>query len=146
MHRSLSAALVLLVLLPVGKSPARAADSAPGPKDPAADAAYPDEVSLLQNRDGEWTYLQAKGQHPLYVSDRDSRGHSTCYAGCASKWIPLIAPPGARPLGEWTPVRRKGDELQWTYRHRPVYLLVHDSNETPLGDGRDGHHLLPVFR
>lgn len=146
MRRSLLGALGLIVLCCGGTPPAQAAAAQQGPKDPAANAPYPDDVALMQNRAGEWTYLQARDQHPLYVSDRDSRDQSNCYARCDTKWVPLLARPDARPLGEWTPVRRKGGELQWAYRHRPVYMLVHDSNDTPLGDGKEGHHLLPFFR
>jgi predicted lipoprotein with Yx(FWY)xxD motif len=117
-----------------------------GPKNPAADAPYPNEVTLIQNRAREWTYLDGKDQHPLYVSDKDEPDKSNCYELCDTKWVPLLARPDAKPLGEWTLVHRKGGaDRQWAYRHRPVYRLVHDSSDLPLGDGKEGHHLLPTF-
>jgi predicted lipoprotein with Yx(FWY)xxD motif len=116
------------------------------PHDPAANAPYPDVVSLMRTGAAQWTYLEAKDQHPLYVSDKDPRDRSTCYELCDAKWVPLVARPDAKALGEWTLITRKGGERQWAYRHRAVYSLVQDSNDTPLGDGKDGHHLLPIFR
>ena len=116
------------------------------PRDPAVDEPYPEDVSLIQNRAGQWTYLESKGQRPLYVSDQDPRDQSTCYEKCDSKWIPLSAGPAAKPLGEWTLVTRKDGERQWAYRHRAVYTYALDSNGIPRGDRKEGHHLLPIFK
>jgi predicted lipoprotein with Yx(FWY)xxD motif len=100
----------------------------------------------MQNRAGEWTYLDGMTQHPLYVSDQDKKDKSVCYDLCDSKWVTLLARPDSKPLGEWTLAGRKGGDRQWEYRHRPVYMLVHDSSDLPLGDGKEGHHLLPTLK
>ena len=111
-----------------------------------ANEPYPNEVTLMQNRAGEWTYLDGTDQRPLYVSDRDEPDKSTCYEKCATKWIPLLARPDSQPLGAWTLAPRKGGDRQWAYRHRPVYMLAGDSTDAPSGDGKEGHHLLPMFK
>jgi predicted lipoprotein with Yx(FWY)xxD motif len=146
MRHSILGTLALIATCLGGSLLGQAAQSDHPPRDPAANAPYPDQVSLMQNRAGQWTYLEAKEQHPLYVSDQDPRDKSTCYDLCDTKWIPLDARPDAKPLGEWTLITRKGGERQWAYRHRAVYMLVHDLSDTPLGDGKDGRHLLPIFK
>ena len=112
----------------------------------ALNAPYPTEVSLMQSRAGEWTYLDVTNQQPLYVSDKDKKDKSVCYDRCNSKWVPLLARADSKPLGEWTLAPRKGGDRQWAYRHRPVYMLIHDSGDLPLGDGKEGHHLLPTLK
>lgn len=139
-------ALAIVAIFCGGIVQAQTAQSGAAPQDPAANAPYPDEVALSQVRPGEWAYFEAKDQHPLYVSDKDPPGKSTCYDSCEMKWIPLIAPADAKPLGAWTPVTRRGGTRQWAYLRRPVYMLVDDSSNTPYGDRKEGHHLLATFR
>jgi predicted lipoprotein with Yx(FWY)xxD motif len=106
---------------------------------------YPSEVALMQKGAHAWTYFEAQSQHPLYICDHDRPDESTCYSKCEARWKPLLAGADSKPLGLWTLVTRKGGHRQWAYRHRPVYTFADDSNETPRGDGKEGHHLLPTF-
>jgi predicted lipoprotein with Yx(FWY)xxD motif len=146
MRNTVWTVLLILAYLPGPAAQSRAPGSEHPPVNPAANAPYPNEVTLIQNRANEWTYLNGKDQHPLYVSDKDGPDRSTCYDLCDTKWVPLLARPDSKPVGEWTLAPRKGGERQWAYRHRPVYMLVHDSDDVPLGDGKEGHHLLPTFK
>ena len=146
MRHLIPTAFAIVTIFCGGSLQGQTAPSGAAPRDAAANAPYPDEVALSQVRTGEWTYFEAKDQYPLYVSDKDPPGKSACYDSCDMKWIPLLAPPDAKPLGAWTPVSRRGGKRQWAYHRRPVYMLVHDSSDTPFGDGKEGHHLLPTFR
>ena len=47
------------------------------------------------------------------------------------KWQPILAPAGARTLGDWTPIARK-DGRQWAYKGRPVYIYA-DALTAPKG-------------
>lgn len=105
---------------------------------------YPTEVALLNEPPRGWTYRQSPNRLPLYFSDADQPDRSNCYEGCATAWIPLQAPNDARPVGDWTLVRRDDNKLQWAYRRHPLYTRIHDSPEAPSGDGVGGTwHLLP---
>ena len=80
----------------------------------------------------------------LYISDRDPAGGSVCYLGCDTIWLPVKAPDGARPVGDWTIVVRTGGGTQWAYKGKPVYVRIHDTPDAPAGDGDEGGvwHLL----
>lgn len=106
---------------------------------------YPGQVSLMHERMG-WTYRKSTSGLPLYFSEADSLGKSICYGECAVQWIPLIAPVSEKPLGQWTIVVRKDGLRQWAFKGRPIYTHIHDTPETPTGDGDDGTwHLMPHF-
>ncbi|MCC6915127.1 MAG: hypothetical protein IT566_15625 [Rhodospirillaceae bacterium] len=40
---------------------------------------------------------------------------------CAATWPPLLAPEGAKALGQWTIVERSDGKKQWAYNKQPVY-------------------------
>lgn len=74
----------------------------------------------------------------LYTFDKDpprARG-SLCTAACARDWPPFAAPADAKPLGDYTPIRREDGTLQWAYKGKPLYLWSKDRNAGDRsGDG-----------
>lgn len=68
------------------------------------------------------------GGMTLYTFDKDpprARG-SLCVAECARSWPPFAAPANAKPVGEYTPMRRADGTLQWAYQGKPLYLRNQD--------------------
>jgi predicted lipoprotein with Yx(FWY)xxD motif len=128
------AILPLLILMDV---PAQAAFDVALP--------YPTEVALSQEGDKGYVFRRFPGSQRLYTYDLDRAGHSSCNAGCEGAHPPVLAPASAKPMGEWTTIRRYDDRLQWAYRGHPVYSFFHDAPANPLGDGDEGGvwHLLP---
>jgi len=105
---------------------------------------YPTEVALSEVGDKGFVFVRFPGAQRLYTYDLDRAGRSFCNEGCDSAHPPILAPAGAKPLGEWTTIRRDDGLLQWAYRGQPVYSLFHDSPNAPHGDGEGGvWHLLP---
>jgi predicted lipoprotein with Yx(FWY)xxD motif len=45
---------------------------------------------------------------------------------CIKKWPPFVAAPNARPIGDWTIVKRPDGIQQWSYKGRPTYTSVRD--------------------
>jgi predicted lipoprotein with Yx(FWY)xxD motif len=99
---------------------------------------HPAEVALMDEGARGFVFRRFTSGQRLYVSDLDPPGRSNCYEGCASAWPPLVAPPGAKPLGQWTVISRRDGRLQWAFQGRPVYTLFHDSPSDPGGNGIDG--------
>jgi len=141
-------AAMLIAICAVEGATARAdATSSSQPKSADARKPYPVEVALLKDPRRGWTYRQFPTNAPLYVSDTDQNGRSNCNDGCASRWVPLLAAEGSKALGAWRPIRRSDHRLQWAYKGRPIYTLVHDSVDSPIGDGiENGWHLLAYFK
>ena len=102
------------------------------------DLPYPVQVDLVQERSG-WTYLQSQTELPLYMSVADPLGRSMCNDGCAKRWLPLIAPSDAKPLGEWTIIDRNDGRRQWAFEGHAVYTYVKD---TPQEGDRGGGYLV----
>lgn len=75
---------------------------------------------------------------PLYTFDKDDAGVSNCLGGCARTWPPLVAPEGARPVGNWTVIKREDGPNQWAINGKPVYTYADDTGATPTGDGEAG--------
>lgn len=82
--------------------------------------------------------LVGPNQMTLYVFDRDTAGagKSVCNGGCATNWPPLMAPPGAQPIGDWSVITRDDGASQWAYKGRPVYYWAKDGKPgDATGDG-----------
>jgi predicted lipoprotein with Yx(FWY)xxD motif len=62
----------------------------------------------------------------LYTFDRDPLGKSACDAQCAASWPPLVAPAGAKPVGDYTILARDDGRRQWVYRGKPLYVSSRD--------------------
>ena len=84
---------------------------------------------------------------PLYTFDKDEPGKSNCVDRCATAWPPLVAPAGAKPVGNWTAIARADGSSQWAIDGKPVYTFVRDADATPTGDGMGGFWpVLPVAK
>jgi predicted lipoprotein with Yx(FWY)xxD motif len=75
---------------------------------------------------------------PIYTFAHDKDGHSTCVGDCAKTWPPVIAPPDAKQVGDWTPIERDDASRQWAYKGRPVYTYSRDEPGKPIGAGIGG--------
>jgi len=129
-------ALAILPLLFFLGTPARAAFDVALP--------YPTEVALSEEGDKGFVFRRFPGAQRLYIYDLDRGGRSFCNEGCEGAHPPVLAPDAAKPMGEWSTVRRYDNHLQWAYRGHPVYSLFHDAPNDPHGDGEGGvWHILP---
>jgi len=64
----------------------------------------------------------------LYTNDNDVAGKSTCVAECAALWPPALAPADAKPMGDWSIIKRDDTgAAQWAYRNKPLYTYTEDS-------------------
>ena len=114
-------------------------------KKPQLDIAHPGTVAIIE-QNGSFKYRHAETGFPLYVSDSDKPGVSTCVAGCARAWVPLAVDAADKNnVGNWTIITREDGTRQWAYKGQPVYTLFHDNVEKPIGNGVEGvwHFLEP---
>lgn len=77
----------------------------------------------------------------LYTFDKDpaGAGKSLCNGPCAKNWPPLAAAAGAKPEGDWTPIKRDDGTEQWAYKGKPVYFWSKDAKPGDhTGDGFNG--------
>lgn len=131
MLRTASMAFLVSVALTACNMPPRA--QAPAAAAPAAAQASP--ATVMNGM------LVGPNQMTLYVFDRDAvgGGKSVCNGGCATNWPPLMAPPGARPIGDWSVITRDDGASQWAYKGRPLYYWVKDGKPGDMtGDGVGG--------
>ncbi len=98
---------------------------------------HPGEVALIQSGN-EFAYKHFPTNLALYYYDKDTPTASACNGECSYAWPPVTAPISAKPLGDWTLVRRTDTRDQWAYKGKPVYVRFHDSVEKPSGEGADG--------
>ena len=62
----------------------------------------------------------------LYTFDKDTAGHSNCYADCAQAWPPMLGDSGSKPAGNLTLVPRSDGSMQWAIDDKPLYTFVQD--------------------
>ena len=88
-------------------------------------------------RGDQITYANENGL-ALYTYDNDTeKGKSACYDECATKWLPAVAPKGAKTYGEWSVITRTDGTKQWTFKDKPLYTYYHDKVSEKKGDGID---------
>ena len=58
----------------------------------------------------------------------DGTGSATCLKECAKEFPPLVAPKGAKAVGDWSIVRRKDGVRQWAYQKQPLYTWSKEEN------------------
>ena len=109
------------------------------------DLPYPAEVALIDET-STWTYRANPTRLPLYFSDADPPGRSTCTGVCNWQWFPLFAPADAKPIGDWTLVALEDGKKQWAFKHHALYTHIHDTPDAAIGTGAAGWHLIPRFR
>lgn len=110
----------------------------------AAAPVVPTEVQII-TEEGAYVLRTLAGSRPLYTFDKDEPGKSNCIDRCLQAWPALVAPTGAKPVGNWTVITRPDGSSQWAYEDKPVYTFVRDSEGVATGDGMGGvWHLLPT--
>ena len=115
---------------------AQAADVNSSAAEPAH-TEHPGEVALIQSGT-DFAYKHFPTNLALYTFDKDTAGASNCNGECSYAWPPVTAPLNAKPIGDWTLVRRTDTRDQWAYKGKPVYVRFHDSIERPTGEGAEG--------
>ena len=78
-----------------------------------------------------WRRLGDAEGRPLYTSDADQPGKSSCYNDCAKEFPPYVAARGARAEGDWTIISRDDHVKQWAYQGKPLYRY---SGSDPRGE------------
>jgi len=68
-----------------------------------------------------WRRLGDADGNPLYTSDADPPGSSSCNGECAREFPPYQAKAGAKAFGDWTIVKRSDRTKQWAYQDKPLY-------------------------
>lgn len=63
-------------------------------------------------------------RQPLYTFDSDPAGQSTCTGECVETWRPLVAPPRAKVVGDWSVIKRDDGAMQWAIGGKPVYTYA----------------------
>lgn len=75
----------------------------------------------------------------LYTFDKDKKGESVCYDGCAAKWPPYLASDHAKGKKGFKVITRKDGSKQWAYKNQPLYTWVGDAQPgDTTGDGVGG--------
>ncbi|WP_166362325.1 COG4315 family predicted lipoprotein [Pseudomonas akapageensis] len=74
-----------------------------------------------------------------YKDDEGHPGKSMCNDGCAKNWPPLMAAKNAKPMGDWTVIKRDDGSMMWAYYGKPLYTFVKDTKAgDKTGDGMGG--------
>ena len=123
-------------------TPSRA-EPAPGP----LNASYPAEVALDEEGEKGFLFRRFPGAQRLYTYDRDRKSQSLCNAGCDGPRPPVYTDCAAKPMPDWTVVKRYNGLCQWAYQGHPLYTYYHDLPSDPQGDGEGGvWHLLGYIK
>jgi predicted lipoprotein with Yx(FWY)xxD motif len=127
-HITRPALPVLLLVLGTALAVDRAPADAQGGQMPAG-------VHEMKASNGKMVLADAKGM-TLYTFAKDTAGTSNCNDGCAKNWPPLMAAADAKPMGDWTIVKRADGSSQWAYKGMPLYTWVKDMKPgDATGDG-----------
>ena len=103
---------------------------------PETAPATPAEVSVFVEQ--EHFVFRVDDARAIYYFDDDKPGRSKCAATCARTWRPVLAPPDAAAVGDWTAITRADASKQWAYKGRPVYTFAADEPGQMKGDGLQG--------
>ena len=82
------------------------------------------QAAAVQVRD-EIAFADPRGM-TLYTYDQDPVGKATCADDCAKTWLPVAAPKGAKPVGDWSLLARADGTRQWAYRGKALYTNIKD--------------------
>lgn len=86
-----------------------------------------------------WRRLGDAEGKPLYTSDADAPGKSSCNSECAKEFPPYLAGSGAKASGDWTIIKRADHSKQWAYQGKPLYRY---SGTDPRGEPQGGRFQL----
>jgi predicted lipoprotein with Yx(FWY)xxD motif len=99
-------------------------------------AELPSEVSTgmtetgpvyIEKATGKTLYYQGFNHRPYIYVGFHKGVFSNCYNECAEAYPPLLAAPGAKPVGEWWLLTRVDGTKQWAYRGLPIYTYRADT-------------------
>ena len=62
-----------------------------------------------------------------HFSDVPFTGEVRCEHGCPDAFAPVMAPPDAKPVGDWKAYDREGGKKQWAYKGWPLWRFVDDA-------------------
>lgn len=79
----------------------------------------------------------------LYTYDKDEPGKSNCTDACAKDNPPALAPPYAKPYGEWSVIKRADGSRQWARKGKPLYTFVGDKMNGSVGGSVGGGRANP---
>ena len=128
-HTTFSATFIVVVCLGLALTLDRTPASAQGA------GQMPAGVHEMKASNGKMVLANAKGM-TLYTYAKDAKGTSNCNEGCAKNWPPLMAAADAKPMGDWTIVKRADGSSQWAYKGMPLYTWVKDMKPgDATGDG-----------
>jgi len=83
--------------------------------------------------------LTDKSGMTLYTFDKDTKGTSNCYDGCAASWPPYLVTDESAHKGKWDVVVRKDGSKQWAFKGSPLYTWAGDQKAGDMtGDGVGG--------
>ena len=68
-----------------------------------------------------WTRLGDEEGRTLLFGEDGETGGASCVDACAAEFPPLLAPAGAAPFADWSPLPRGDGRLQWAYQSRPLH-------------------------
>jgi predicted lipoprotein with Yx(FWY)xxD motif len=75
----------------------------------------------------------------LYTFDKDARGRSNCYGGCAAAWPPVPVAADGRAAGEFTVVTRDDGTRQWAFKGAPLYRYAADAKAGDVNGDNQGN-------
>src|SRR5271165_2892699 len=73
----------------------------------------------------QWVYADSRGK-TLYTFEGEAAHGASCEGECAAVWPPALAPPSARPEGDWTLADRADGTRQWVHRGAPLHRFAGD--------------------
>ena len=118
------------------------ATGTPGPGAPSAVPDQPNQSGAdlgVANSADYGKYLVDATGKSLYVLEKDSKGASSCYDACSTKWPPLLSPGGTpRALDPSIKadaivnIQRTDGNVQVTYQGQPLYHYIEDASAGQL--------------
>lgn len=104
-----------------------------------ANAAAHTSAPAMTGKFNDETFLMDAQKMTLYTFDKDKKGVSNCYDGCAAKWPPLMADADMDLPKGYALIERKDGGKQVAYKGQPLYLWFKDEKPGDMtGDGVKG--------
>lgn len=72
------------------------------------------------------------GRMSIFAYDKDTATSSACNGQCEKIFVPMLAPAGATPRGEWSTINRATGVKQWAFRGKPLYRYEPDIERESL--------------
>lgn len=122
-------------------TPAPVTQTAPTNSSPSAMTGTSDNIYLTKTDPTKGSYMTDFAGMTLYTFDKDTKGVSTCYAGCATAWPAYTS--GAAAQGTLptniTLVARTDGSKQFAWKGMPLYHYATDAKAGDItGDGIGG--------